>query len=363
MNKPSAGISVLLIAAVAGVVLWLLLRPGSPEETGVRRKVPAVREEATNSASAGTKPPVPEFGTEEFNKYALQRIQKWLASRNRDAASLVAAWDITGDEHLLDEAAERFPNDPRVCVAMINRPGAKAEALAWVERLIAAEPGNPSGLYWKAQILAESKKPEEALEALRGATATRGKPDNHLRDRMITVREAALASGATVKEAATVALTGPITRNGMPEVAGSTMRLLREQIAAAKAGGDAERVADVAALGVASAEHLGLSDAPSLMSVLVRQSMLTAMLKELDSQTEFGTTGKTAAERLSEVEAERAELKEYFKPADDSDKWPDNFYRMTEAQAAEYTDRFILRGEWDALKWSRTLPREGTGEK
>ena len=355
VNTTGRRIYLVMVAGVSGVGLWYLMRSGSADHTPEHKAaVPSAMEHPVSPSNHKAAQSPPEFGSPEFNKYALDRMQKWLASRDRDAASLVAAWDVTGDENLLDEAAQKFPNDPRVCVAMINRLGANEKALPWVERLITREPGNPSGLYWKAQILAGSKKPEEALAALRAATATKGKPDSHLRDRMVTVREAALASGATLKEAAMVAILGPVTRNGVPEIGGGTMRLMREQIEAAKKTGDLERVADIASLGAASAEHLGLSDAPILMNELIRQSVLQAMLKELDPQTEFGTGGKTVAERLTEVQAESDAIKTLFKP-NNSDTGFDFLNQLTDAQTAEYTDHFILHGEWSAMKWRNAL--------
>lgn len=362
MNRRTfAGI--VFFCAAGGLLFWLLRGTDEAHSGRVHAaKTPAASPRSDSALKKGDQ--WPEFGTPEFQRMALERGQKWLDLRGRDAASLVAAWDLTGEASMLDEAAEKFPNDPRVCVAMIIRLGSTVDALPWVERLIAAEPGNPAGLYWKAQILAGSKKPEEAIETLRAATGTKGKPDTHLRDRMVTVREAALASGATVKEAAIVALSAPLSRHGaLPPVAGRIGRLLHEEIEAAKAAGDADRVADIASLGAASGEHLGLTDAPTFMNDLVRMSMLRAMLKELDPETEFGADGKTAATRLSEVEAEWTETTKGWKPTDPADAWPNNLNKLTEAQVSEYTDRFILHGERVAQRWLDSLTTEQKGNK
>jgi hypothetical protein len=354
MNKRAAGI-VIVLAAGAAVGLFFLLRPATPEETdGKKHTLSAVQEKPRDAAEAASKEPAPAFGTEEFKEYALKRAAKWLAARNRDAASLVALWDITGDDALLDEAAQKSPDDPRVCTAMINRLGMKPEALPWVERLIAAEPGNPAGLYWKAQILAGTGKTGEALEALRAATATKGKPDSHLRDRMVTVREAALASGATVREAAVAAIGGPLSKNVMPVLAGNSLSLLRKEIQTAKDSGDADRVADIAALGAASAEHLRLTDAPTLVNDLVGRAFMRTMLKELDPQTEFGSDGKTAATKLAELEAETAQIKALIEPLQNKAGF-DALNSLTDAQVSEFADRFILQGELAAVRWTETL--------
>ena len=44
-------------------------------------------------------------------------------------------WDLTRDEALLKEAAEKFPNDPLVCLAMAGG-GPSRNALPWIERLV-----------------------------------------------------------------------------------------------------------------------------------------------------------------------------------------------------------------------------------
>ena len=93
----------------------------------------------------------PAFGTPEFTTAALARGEKWLSARGRDAASLVAAWDLTGEESMLLEAADNFPDDPRVCLAMIHRlQSSDRDASQWIERLAQAEPQNPAALYLRA---------------------------------------------------------------------------------------------------------------------------------------------------------------------------------------------------------------------
>ena len=295
--------------------------------------------------------PVPEFGSSGFKDYARERCAKWLATRERDAASLIAMLDLTGDNALLDEAAERFPNDPRVCLAMIARLNDGGDPMPWVESLIAAEPGNPAGWYLKARALAKAKKPEEAIQALREATAIKGRPESHLRDRMVTVREAALASGASVREAASVAVMAPLSRIDPTPIAGS-LRLLREQTDQAKAAGNLDKAAEIAALGAASAEHYALTHAPSTMDEIVRLSLLKSSLQNLEADTEYGTGGKTAGTRVQEVEAEIKSLNELVQR--DSLMDDPHLTRLTDSQVARFSDEYILHGEMAARRWLAT---------
>ncbi|RYD30899.1 MAG: hypothetical protein EOP86_19035 [Verrucomicrobiaceae bacterium] len=86
-------------------------------------------------------------------------------------------WDLSRDAALPREAARKFPDDPRVCTAMIDYLISQdGDALPWVKRLISNEPENPAGLYWKAHLLAGTDEREEVLAALEAAPGINGSP-------------------------------------------------------------------------------------------------------------------------------------------------------------------------------------------
>jgi hypothetical protein len=352
MKKAGSRVLIAVIPAVAGgTALWFYLGPGpggnSPPGTRIQAvAVPSARDRDHRLTRA-----VPEFETKEFKAYALERCSKWMEGRNRDAASLIAMWDLTEDESLLNEAAEKFPNDPRVCAAMVAHLINKGNALPWVERLLSVEPGNANGWYWKAQMLSKSGKPEEALEAMRTATGMKGPLENQLRGRMITAREAALASGFTVKEAAYIAL-APLRNGGSPSFSGSMLSLLKSEMETAKAAGNGDRLADIARLGTAAAEQMGRSGAPTFIEDLVRLTALQLVFEQLDPATEIGIDGLTAGARLTETTARKAELMELNRTA--GDKVDPELKNLTDSQASEYADRYILHGGPAALRWLNT---------
>lgn len=351
-----SAVSLRRITRTAGILLalglacwwWWPETPAEPAPAVMERRTRQDVKKADNLHAIAGPAAVPEFGTEEFKRFALEKSAPWLASRNRDAASLIAVWDLSGDEKLLEEAARNFPDDARVCAAMVHRLQAGPEALEWAERLTAAEPSNPMGWYWKAVILSGSKKPEEALQALREATGKKGEPDAQLRSRMMTAREAALASGANIANAARVAVAGPLEKAGMP-LYGKTVRLVRDQITEAKAAGDLERVADLAALGAASAEHWRRAASPTVMDEIVSTTMLKVALRELDPETEFGSAEKTVAQRQQELEAQEIRLKKLIDAAGaNRDPW---MMGLSDSIVSGYADRLILNGESAAKEW------------
>ncbi len=338
-------------AAVTGAV-WLCWFLFNQEPEKVTPRVVATANPAQaplTSQPVKSVDPWPQFGTPEFKTMALERGKKWLESRGRDAASLVAMWELTGDESLLLEAAERFPNDPRVCLGMIQHAGKDGTAaLPWIERLIAAEPDNPNGHYLKVSALMQLKDGAGALVALRAAAALKGTLDDHLRDRILTVREAALASGAGIRDASALALVAPLSHSTAYQTFAGASRVLRAEIVAAKADGDQDRLVQIAGFGMAVVAHANAGASDSLVHELVGLTVEKAVLSELPGDTEFGVSGRTVSEQRDEMELRRADIMQFIKQAEDCSGTLEG---ASDAVNAEYTDRFLLHGERAARTW------------
>ena len=109
---PNKSILWIAIAVAAGWLLWP--RAGEDfknESASLKPGTAAVERSSLPVTVKPSEKPLPEWGAPEFNKMILERCAKWMESRGRDAASLVALWDLSGDERLLLEAAEKFPDD------------------------------------------------------------------------------------------------------------------------------------------------------------------------------------------------------------------------------------------------------------
>lgn len=338
------------IGAAVAVVVWYGWREMGDPGAGAGRAVSkggiagkaVVRAELPEKAERW-----PEFGTPEFGQVAMEQVEAWLASRGRDAAGLVGAWDITGNEALLMEAAERFPGDPRVCVAMIWKLLENGgDASEWVDRLVAAEPQSPGALYLRAAEQHKAGASEEAIATLKGAVALSGKVDLHLRDRMVTVREAALASGAGVKDAAMLSIFGPLSRGGGAPYLNGGHRVVADGIKSAVAAGDAEEVTALAGISLGMANQMASSPAPNLLDQLVEHEWRRSTLKAMSGETEYGDSGTTVSQQLELVEAQRSELTAAVKGRGIGE-W---LQQASEAEAVSYADTFLLRGELEAMK-------------
>lgn len=267
-------------AAAVGAWCWYLLRMDADSVPRVAKSLPTAPRMFGNPPAPKPSEQPPEVGTPEFKRIALERGQKWLASRGRDAASLIAMWDLTSDEGLLMEAAGKFPRDPRVCMVMIQRAGGAHEALPWIERLIDAEPKNPQGRYLRAWALMTGNDRAGTIAALRKAGAMNGERDPHARDRMKTVREAAVAGGASPGDAARLAIApslqnrtrSPALNSAIYQLLSGAWRVCGRRVAGhtgrAGEGGEVDGGRKVARLRKRMADRISLSFPPS--SALLR---------------------------------------------------------------------------------------------
>jgi hypothetical protein len=171
MNRDRFTIPTVCIAGAALLWCWYLL---SREPEPVQPRAYSLPERTTRwpATTPAATAAWPARGTPELRARLREPAARWLDARGRDAAGLLAIWDLCRDADLLYEAASRFPNDPRVCRAMVEScTGQPDRALFWIEKLIALEPGNPEGNYLKAWALFAKDDTDGALTALRAATA------------------------------------------------------------------------------------------------------------------------------------------------------------------------------------------------
>ena len=81
---------------------------------------------------------------------------------------------------------------------------------------------------------------------------------------------------------------------------------------------------------------------------LAANSIALRVLAALPGDTEVGTSGRTAAQMREEANARREEMQAFIKQGEGAE----TFLRSaSDAQVAEYTDRFVLHGEFAAMTW------------
>lgn len=328
------------VAVVAAAASWYLFGTKPESAPGT---VSVAKAQRLYVKPSGPSQRAPESGR------ILERGKKWLDSRGNDAASLIAMWDLTRDEEVLAEVASRFPDDPRVCHAMIARSAGDArQALPWIEGLIAAEPTNPEGFYQQAWALMTLKDRAGAMESLRQAGAATGPRDNHKRDRITTAREAAIAGGASPAEAARLALAPSLqTRTRSPVLTGAA-HALQVELGGARGPGSEDRLMNIVGIGLATADKLANGGAVSLSDAREAVDLQTEMLGAIPPDTEIGAGGRTAGALLQEARERRDSL---VKALTAYHSVPALLNTASDEVVVAYANLFQEQGEYAAVQY------------
>jgi len=353
MKRSETLMVALLSLAAGGLACWFLLpwNRGTESHGGSDQPTQAA-DQARPGEKTLTFEPFPEFGrmdygSKEFDEVCYDRLLKWLEVRGRDAASLMAVRDIVGKKAIMQEAAEKFPNDPRVCMDMITR---EEDRDLWIERLISAEPDNPAGFLLKADALAKSGKAEEAIEAMRKAAALSGRLNWHLRERVSAVREAALAIGVPAWETAMLCLKTRLISGG--PILSKPYGLLRKGLKAAKDSDNRPRMIRLAELWATLGDQLFQSDMSSIGDQLIGNFAQIAGLSELDAGSKWKGTNQTVGQRLAEVKQQKLDLSEHMATVKGRTV---DILKASGPQLLEYEDRILRDGEMAAEIWYREI--------
>jgi hypothetical protein len=363
--KPSA-LRALIIAGAAGGLLWTwyLLSMGEemPSRTGGRdpqflpplsRKGLTALEPAPHTGSTDVPPgkDKPRLG-----------IEQWLEGRGRDARGLIAVWEITGRKDLLKEAVLRFPDNPTVCLAMIAtlrndsaRPDYEERLLPWIERLMTAEPRNAEGMLLRSQLFAKRQDWPAAFAAVRDAMHVGGRRDNHLSDRVATIREALETTGASSTDPWTLALRSPFTMAGDTRAISLHRFTLTQEINAANAAGDKPRAQVAADIGLAVAEQYADTWGRSLRDEMEANYLVHDILAYFTDDTPIGQPDATVGGIRRNMEENRATLQQLYDQRSDTAGLYNN---ATLATQTEYARLFMEGSERQAAEWLRARPAD-----
>lgn len=196
-------------------------------------------------------------------------------------------------------------NDPLVCVAVIGVEfNPFTEGL--IDKLIAAEPSNPLGLYLKAWMLKSIAEPESArhsgaLAALRQAAAMNHWPNDHSQERILNAQEAAVACGVGLGDSVRLVFANALQHHATPHMLQSLKHVLSEELAEAKSAGREEEIKEIVGLGLITAEGFSRAQ-PLLMSEFRANEMKLYLLSEVPADVTIGKTGLSAGVQREEAE-------------------------------------------------------------
>jgi len=369
MRKPLLTFAVALLVGITAICGWrILLRsrnatssllasqaaPSSPAvfKSAPARQVPAPVARDNQGSRAATAPGRDALsprlqrllsGDSARGKISRAVINAFLDERGRTALSLLVAWQESGNEELLREAAERHPNDLNVQLAMLSTELPDEERMQWIARFKASAPENALSNYYAAAEFLRTKDVASAIAELRAGTAKPHYEDymmQQLAEREVLFR----AAGLPETEARVQAMFGTT----MPYLAvlNKVRQELPTEMAARFAAGDVQGAIELGSMGMtiasqmktASSSHVILND---LVSIAIERSMIESLGADAADQM----LGASAADRLADLAKRRDEIRDLTRTIDPSAN------DISPAQLTQYLQIMLDSGELHALQW------------
>jgi lipopolysaccharide biosynthesis regulator YciM len=256
--------------------------------------------------------------------------------------ALLGALRASGDDTLLAEAREKFPDDPRVQFAAAFKSDSPQEQREWLEKFKASAPDNALASYLLAGGHFKSGETEQALRELAAATA---KPafENYLVDFIQNAEEAYHASGYPIADAKAAAGMGAL----LPELAqlksaGVGLAELAKKYQ--QAGDDASARA---ALDMAMTLGHRLDQTPqiTLIQELVGMAIERIALNGMNPNSPYGQSGQTVQDQIDALAARRKAIRTLT-----SESAP-ILMSLSDEDTVHYFDRSRMYGEVAALRW------------
>jgi len=335
-------LSVLFAFAVAALFFW----PATGSRKQERIAMPESAEKRAAVKRTVPTSQAPEFQQRmldgEIAKLTAEQIERYVESRGRDALSLIVASMLGGDkDEWLDEAAERFPDDPQVAAAMLLHKGENPDAEEWIVRLKENDPGNSLGYLFAAKSALDGGNLDEALGELAALESTRL---NDYRDSWQSgFTDAYRSAGYQGMEAEWLGMFQ------VPVLAGEVWQLssgIAEAMIAAEGRGDRAAAEALGLSGMKAAALVGgRGERDLLVNQLISVSMERKLLNQLDAFEFVPGDERLVLERLAEMDERIDRIKATIQSH--SELLP----TLTEPELRQYTRRLQTDGELMAMEW------------
>jgi hypothetical protein len=310
-----------------------------------RSSRPHLKPEGTNSDPAAR----PKTRIEQLEELlqnthiTAAQLASYLEANRRSAGSLLGAYGVTRDRTLLDEAIQKYPDNPRVALSAWFRsetPEAKRE---WLESLGKTDPNNSLPDYLLANELLKAGETGKAIEQLQGAWSKTGFTDyavDSIQDR----EEAYLAAGLPELEAKILAGSGVELPHlaKMKELGRSLVDIAGEYLQ----GNDADSADATRQLVLQMGQRLS-SSPQFLIEELVGIAIENGALNAMDPVSPIDAEGTTAGTRLEQLRQRKSEMKSLIQTTEQA------LRSATDAELMTYFERIKLSGDASASEWIR----------
>ncbi|MDQ6630666.1 MAG: hypothetical protein M3Y82_02785 [Verrucomicrobiota bacterium] len=283
----------------------------------------------------------------EMREISREQVEAYLLKTKRCAECLLNAFEETGNRSYFREALEKFPDNPRVQLALLTEGRLKDEwpqedRKMWLERFKSTLPNNAFPNYLAAIDDFKNGQTDSALTELKSALQ-KGTVDPLYRERVQGGEEMLLQSGFSPEEAVQ-------SLSGLTLPSESEMKSLSKNLAELEknyiSSGDNDSAQKIAAMGIDMARRWGdEKSSPFIISKLVGIAMERKILDELNPDIVYDFLGGTSQQRLQELQNQRREIGDLTKFVDQT------FPQLGDREKLLYWNRTQNQGELNAMKW------------
>jgi RNA polymerase sigma factor (sigma-70 family) len=281
---------------------------------------------------------------ETKERLSAAQVEAYLSENRRSAASLLAAFRTTRDEALLEEAMQKFPNNPQVAFeAALRKEATPAERHHWLEAMKQAAPQNSLADYLSALDQFKAGQTDQAVQELLSASGKQELQD-YSRQRSQDDEEAYRVAGYSVHEAKLIAAAHLLLPHlaQMRELGNYIVDLAKSYAQA----GDASSAQNALQMGITMGRRFGdPSPGESLIGQLVGIAVERTTLGAMDPKAISGADGQTVEERLKQLTERRSAIQQLSHEAESL--WP----TLPDEDWISFNDRSKVFGEEAALRW------------
>ena len=299
--------------------------------------IPALDFEESLAAPASNFVQRANAGEEDFHLTPEQQAE-YLRQFGTNVETLLA----TQDAEYIRLAAQMFPDDPRVQLAVLTRDLFPDQRREWLDRFKQTAPDNAIADYLSARDYLKAGDLENAFKDLANA-ATKSRFDDYGREQLPNMEDAHLSAGRTpldAKVAAIYELTLPVA---MFKTLGVDLRALQDGYLAA---GDTTSAENLAQSGrFLSRQLIEGEGSQSIVGQQVGLIIERLLLSNLPPDSQPAFLNGTVQQRLDEMNAHRQSLRSL------TIAYAGMMARGNESEIISYFDRLKVQGEPKAMLW------------
>jgi tetratricopeptide (TPR) repeat protein len=358
-SKTLAGLAV---AIALTLVVWRLMRPtesprtrddsriASSDKTNLpRRPAPhlARTDSSTNEVAEDLRPTniLERVKSGNLPKLTLEQVQGYLRDNHRNADSLIGAFDCTQDRSLLDEAKQKFPNDPHVAfVAATQFDDSPEEHRKWIDTFRQLAPNNATADYLSAADRFTAGQTDQALADVRAAL---NKPiENFHLEFLQNNQEAYRAAGYSEVD------TRVIPSEDLEVMCRETVKYKEVGVDLVDLAKSYQQTGDTASaqaalqLAIALSQRVYDSGQDSYVQQMVANGLQLRALSAMDPNSAYGEGNQTVQSRIDALRQQRADFKSLI------EQWNAYSPRMSDQDVINFYDRQWRFGAIPAYEWA-----------